>query len=117
MMAGAVLSYFVLGPMVATFGEKSLEPIPPAEWEKPPEGHAVNESDKRPDPQHGSRDHSQRYLLFIGAGAVAAGGIISMLRAMPLIIGSITGGLRDSRAAALPVTRSPSAPNATCRSM
>jgi uncharacterized oligopeptide transporter (OPT) family protein len=38
------------------------------------------------------------YLRYIGAGAVAAGGIISMCRAIPLIIGSITAGLRDLRA-------------------
>jgi uncharacterized oligopeptide transporter (OPT) family protein len=37
------------------------------------------------------------YLRYIGAGAVAAGGIISMLRAMPLILGSILAGLRDLR--------------------
>ena len=32
------------------------------------------------------------YLRYIGAGAVAAGGIISMFRALPLIIGSIVVG-------------------------
>src|SRR5262245_25302484 len=30
MMAGAVLSYFVLGPLIATFGEKLTEHVPPA---------------------------------------------------------------------------------------
>src|SRR5262249_14658150 len=38
------------------------------------------------------------YLRYIGAGAVAAGGIIGMLRALPLILGSIVSGLRDLRA-------------------
>src|SRR5207245_2010038 len=38
------------------------------------------------------------YLRYIGAGAVAAAGIISMMRAMPLILGSILSGLRDLRA-------------------
>jgi uncharacterized oligopeptide transporter (OPT) family protein len=37
------------------------------------------------------------YILYIGAGAVATGGIISMLQAMPLIIASIRAGLRDMR--------------------
>src|SRR4051812_12896296 len=32
MMAGAVISYFVLGPAIATFGEKLAEPVAPAEW-------------------------------------------------------------------------------------
>src|SRR6516164_332621 len=31
MMAGAVLSYWVLGPAIATFGEKLTEPVAPAE--------------------------------------------------------------------------------------
>ena len=30
MMAGAVLSYFVIGPMIANFGEKLNEPVAPA---------------------------------------------------------------------------------------
>ena len=33
MMAGAVLSYFVLGPAIATFGEKLNEPVAPAKWD------------------------------------------------------------------------------------
>src|SRR5688500_5427865 len=40
----------------------------------------------------------QNYLRYMVAGAVAAGGIISMCRALPLILGSIVGGLRDLRA-------------------
>ncbi len=35
------------------------------------------------------------YVRYIGAGAVAAAGILSMLRAMPMIIGSVRGGLKD----------------------
>ena len=42
------------------------------------------------------------YLRIIGAGAVAAGGIIGMFRALPLIIGSISAGLRDLRASRQP---------------
>src|SRR5438067_7883507 len=33
MMAGAVMSYFVLGPAIATFGEKLNEPVKPAVWD------------------------------------------------------------------------------------
>lgn len=36
-----------------------------------------------------------QYILYIGAGAVATGGIISMLQALPLIIGGVAGGLKD----------------------
>jgi uncharacterized oligopeptide transporter (OPT) family protein len=42
----------------------------------------------------GTGDILRSYIRYIGAGAVAAGGIISMCRALPLILGSITGGLR-----------------------
>jgi OPT oligopeptide transporter protein len=35
------------------------------------------------------------YILYIGAGAVATGGIISMARALPVILGSLVAGFRD----------------------
>ena len=40
---------------------------------------------------------SGQYVRYIGAGAVATGGILSMLNALPLIVASITGSLRDLR--------------------
>jgi OPT family oligopeptide transporter len=103
MMAGAVLSFFVLGPMIATFGEKLDVPIPPAkseiEEETLPNGQKVQKDkglirNMDPGALYG------KYLRFIGAGAVAAGGIISMCRALPLIIASIVAGLRDLRSGA-----------------
>jgi uncharacterized oligopeptide transporter (OPT) family protein len=96
MMAGAVMSYFVLGPMIATFGSRLTEPVPPARWDedKP-------KDEKNPGLIRNMEPNDIRvtYLRYIGAGAVAAGGIISMFRALPLIIGSIGVGLRDLRAA------------------
>lgn len=83
MIAGAILSYFVLGPLIATFGDKLPEPVSPADK-------LIRDMDP------GAL--KANYLRYIGAGAVAAGGIISMLRAMPLILGSIVSGLRDLRA-------------------
>jgi putative OPT family oligopeptide transporter len=95
MIAGAVMSYFVLGPLLATFGEKLTEPVPPAAWapDKP-------KDEKNPGLIRNMEPDTIRktYLRYIGAGAVAAGGIISMFRALPLIVGSIAGGLRDLRA-------------------
>ncbi len=82
MMAGAVLSYFVLGPTVATFGDKLTTPVSPAT--------ALIGT-------MGADAIRLNYLRYIGAGAVAAGGIISMCRALPLIFGSIFSGLRDLR--------------------
>jgi putative OPT family oligopeptide transporter len=95
MMAGAVISYFALAPAVATFGEKLNEPLSPASWD-----------DDKPRDQNnpglirnmGPGKIKDNYVKYIGAGAVAAGGIISMFRALPLIIGSIVSGLRDLRA-------------------
>jgi putative OPT family oligopeptide transporter len=92
MLAGAALSYFVLGPLIATFGEHLNEPVPPAKTE------IVDGKDKGLIRNMEPDDIKKWYLRYIGAGAVAAGGIISMMRAMPLIIGSIVSGLRDLRA-------------------
>ncbi|HTU16575.1 MAG TPA: oligopeptide transporter, OPT family [Gemmataceae bacterium] len=83
MIAGALLSYFVLGPLIATFGDKLNVTVSPG---------TKLIRDMNP------ADLKAAYLRYIGAGAVAAGGIISMLRAMPLILGSIVSGLRDLRA-------------------
>jgi putative OPT family oligopeptide transporter len=95
MMAGAVLSYFVLGPMVATFGDKLTEAVPPAQMDPDSPQDASNPGlIRNMDPD----DLRAFYLRFIGAGAVAAGGIIGMCRALPLIFGSISSGLRDLRA-------------------
>jgi putative OPT family oligopeptide transporter len=96
MMAGAVLSFFVLGPMIATFGAGLNEPVPPAKS-------AIDEKtgeDKGLIRNMEPGGLYKYYLRYIGAGAVAAGGIISMCRALPLIVSSIGAGLRDLRATA-----------------
>jgi uncharacterized oligopeptide transporter (OPT) family protein len=43
----------------------------------------------------GPQDIRSAYILYIGAGAVAAGGIISVLRALPTIWHALRSGLRD----------------------
>jgi uncharacterized oligopeptide transporter (OPT) family protein len=115
MMAGAVISYFVLGPMIAAFGEQLNDAVAPAQREftadpqdpafvaaggGPAVAAALQAKDKDPGLIRNMEpdDLRLKYLRFIGAGAVAAGGIISMCRALPLIFGSITSGLRDLRA-------------------
>jgi uncharacterized oligopeptide transporter (OPT) family protein len=93
MMAGAVLSFFIVGPLIATFGENLNQPVAPAKS-------SIDEEtglDKGLIRNMGPGDIYKSYLRYIGAGAVAAGGIISMARALPLIIGSIVAGLRDLR--------------------
>ncbi len=94
MMAGAVISFFVLGPLIATFGEKLTSPVAPAksEIEDGKDKGLIGNMD--PDAIYAN------YLRYIGAGAVAAGGIISMCRALPLIISSVVAGVRDLRTSA-----------------
>ncbi|HXD85425.1 MAG TPA: OPT/YSL family transporter, partial [Urbifossiella sp.] len=109
MMAGAVLSYFVIGPAIATFGETATEPVSPAKRQYGdgsafvavgggPIAIPVAASDPGLIRNMGPDGLRGNYLRYIGAGAVAAGGIISMCRALPLIFGSIAAGLRDLRA-------------------
>jgi putative OPT family oligopeptide transporter len=85
MAAGGVLSYLVLIPLIKFFGANASGVVAPG---------AVPIKDMDPD---GVRS---AYILYIGAGAVAAGGIISLARSMPLIWRGIRAGLSDFGAAA-----------------
>ena len=78
MVAGGILSSFVLIPMIVLFGEYVTTPIFPATI---------------PISKMGVHDIWKNYILYIGAGAVAAGGIISMFQAMPTIYRSAAAGL------------------------
>src|SRR5262249_56409580 len=84
MMAGAVLSYFVLGPAIATFGATASQPIAPAKWDpdKPKdENNPGLIRNMEPETLRG------RYLRFIGAGAVSAGGSPPTFPRPPLATG------------------------------
>ena len=83
MVAGGVLAYLVLVPLIAFFGDYVQDIIPPA---------------KKLIRDMGISDIRNAYILYIGAGAVAAGGIISMFRVIPMIIASVRSGVRDFRA-------------------
>src|SRR5204862_6154462 len=82
MCAGGVLAYLVLIPAIKFFGESSSGIIAPG---------TIPISQMTPD---GIRE---AYVLYIGAGAVAAGGIISMVRSLPLIWHGMKSGLADLR--------------------
>jgi putative OPT family oligopeptide transporter len=83
MMGGGVLSYLVLIPAIKYFGSLVAGPVAPET------GHTIAGM---------SVDQIQHaYILYIGAGAVAAGGIISLIRSLPLIWHGIKGGLVDLR--------------------
>lgn len=82
MASGGVLAYLVIAPLIVFFAGNQTAPISPSTKLVRDLGPSGIRND---------------YILYIGAGAVAAGGVISMFQAMPLIIGSIGSGLRDLR--------------------
>ena len=81
MCAGGVLAYLVLIPMIHYFGANLTTPLPPAT--------TALIKDMSPGQIRNA------YVLYIGAGAVAAGGIISVFKSLPMIWHGIKGGMRD----------------------
>jgi putative OPT family oligopeptide transporter len=83
MVAGGIMTALLLVPMIAYFGSGLPSVLAPVQQQRiaemEPGAIAVT------------------YGRYIGAGAVAAGGILSMLNALPLIAASVTGSLRDMR--------------------
>ncbi|MDX6443202.1 MAG: hypothetical protein QOH71_276 [Blastocatellia bacterium] len=82
MCAGGVLAYLVLIPAIKFFGSGMTTALPPG---------TVPISEMSPGQIRGA------YVLYIGAGAVAAGGIISLFRSLPTIWHGLKGGLADLR--------------------
>src|SRR5207245_8730792 len=82
MCAGGVLAYLVLIPAIKFFGSGMTTVLPPG---------TVPISEMSPSQIRGA------YILYIGAGAVAAGGIISLFRSLPTIWHGLKGGLADLR--------------------
>lgn len=80
MAAGGVLSYLVLIPLIQFFGQNLGNVLPPG---------TKLISEMSPD------DIRSAYILYIGAGAVAAGGLISLLRSLPTIWHGIKHGVAD----------------------
>lgn len=78
MAAGGVLSYLLLIPMIKFFGDLLTVPLSPG---------TMLIKDMGPD------DIRSAYVLYIGAGAVAAGGLISLARSIPTIWNGLRGGL------------------------
>lgn len=80
MVAGGVLASWLLTPAIVLFGEGLAEPLFPATK-------LIRDMSLK--------EIYEAYVLYIGAGAVAAGGIISLGQALPTIFGSIKSGLGD----------------------
>jgi putative OPT family oligopeptide transporter len=81
MVSGAILAYLVMTPLIYMFGRYLDAPLPPADRL------LIRNMDVR--------EIRNAYILYIGAGAVATGGILSMLQALPLIFASLRSGMRD----------------------
>jgi putative OPT family oligopeptide transporter len=83
MVGGGVLSYLVLIPMIKYFGAGLVAPLAPET------AHTINDMTVG--------QIQKGYILYIGAGAVAAGGIISLFRSLPIIWHGLKGGISDLR--------------------
>jgi uncharacterized oligopeptide transporter (OPT) family protein len=93
MAAGGVLAYLVLIPMISFFGNfLGATIVPPG---------------TTPIGEMGPDDIRNAYVLYIGAGAVAAGGIISLVRSLPTIWHGLKGGLADLRGGQAQTVASP----------
>ena len=82
MVGGGILASLVLAPAIRLFGDGLDQPLFPA---------SKLIRDMTPHEIWGS------YILYIGAGAVAAGGIISLVQALPTILHSFRSALADMR--------------------
>ncbi len=88
MFAGGVLSWLVLIPLIVLFGENSvLYPSVDATI-----GEIFAES--------GASGIWSSYIRYIGAGALAAGGIISLIKSLPLIVKTFSGAMKSMTGAA-----------------
>ncbi|MBL8521077.1 MAG: oligopeptide transporter, OPT family [Betaproteobacteria bacterium] len=85
MCAGGVMAYLLLIPMIKFFGDALSAPLAPG---------AKLISEMSPN------DIRSAYVLYIGAGAVAAGGIVAVVKALPMIWLSLQSSLAAMRGTA-----------------
>ncbi|MBE6749902.1 MAG: oligopeptide transporter, OPT family [Ruminococcaceae bacterium] len=83
MFAGGVLSWLVLIPLIVLFGENSV--LYPS----------VDATIGEIFAAEGAGGIWGSYIRYIGAGALAAGGIISLIKSLPLIVKTFTGAMKS----------------------
>ena len=83
MFAGGVLSWLVLIPLIVLFGENSV--LYPS----------VDATIGEIFASSGAGGIWSSYIRYIGAGALAAGGIISLIKSLPLIIKTFSGAMKS----------------------
>ncbi len=102
MLAGGVLSFLILIPAISIFGAGLTSPIFPA---------TTLIKDMSP------AEIRNAYILYIGAGAVATGGIISLIRSFPTIVRAFQRGLGTLLSSRKSATTEASAPKRTDRDL
>ncbi|MDO4623679.1 MAG: oligopeptide transporter, OPT family [Eubacteriales bacterium] len=80
MLAGGTIAWFVLMPMIYIFGSAVPELIFPA---------------KASVAELGAAGIWSSYIRYVGAGAVACGGVISLLKSLPLIVRTFAGAMKS----------------------
>lgn len=88
-VAGSVLSWMVLIPLITIFGDQ-LQAVMLPGWK----GLLISQMEPM--------EIYRGYVRYIGAGAVAAGGLFTLVRTIPTIISSFHGSLKDLLAGAKP---------------
>ncbi len=88
MFAGGILSWLVLIPLIVLFGENAI--LYPSVDKTIGEIFAAG----------GASGIWSNYIRYIGAGALAAGGIISLVKSLPLIVTTFKGAIKNMGGAA-----------------
>lgn len=83
-VAGSVLSWLVLIPLITIFGDQLGAVLLPG-WK----GLMISEMSPM--------DIYRGYVRYIGAGAVAAGGLFTLIRTLPTIISAFKGSFKDMK--------------------
>jgi putative OPT family oligopeptide transporter len=103
MVAGGVLSWLVLLPLLSILGSYLTEPLPPIHpnfANNPATGRPFLISEMSPGQLWSA------YIRYIGAGAVLASGLLTLARTLPTIVASARGSFKDLSARGGAVTQS-----------
>jgi putative OPT family oligopeptide transporter len=86
MFAGGILSWLGLIPLIALFGEMLNQPLFPELFPAGTVPKLIVDMD--------AHEIWSRYVRYVGAGAVAAAGIMAVIKALPIMVASIREGIR-----------------------
>ncbi len=92
MFAGGIFSWMVMIPMILLFGENTI--LAPGEYTI---GAIFSGVGVPEDMAIGASGIWGTYIRYIGAGALAAGGIISLVKSLPLIVKTFAGAMKSMR--------------------